>query len=73
MDDTKLLKDISIAKRVYVLKTFLYDVTLVNESTAIGLVHNGNRVAKFDLSDNQVFMRIFMEHLDLEQTEYKVL
>jgi len=56
-----------------VLKTFLYDVTLVNESTAIGLVHNGNRVAKFDLSDNQVFMRIFMEHLDLEQTEYKVL
>ncbi|XP_066933494.1 cilia- and flagella-associated protein 43-like [Clytia hemisphaerica] len=51
LDDTKKLKDISIQKKTFVLKSYIYDVIVVNNSTAFGLVHQGKRVVKYNLDD----------------------
>lgn len=54
MDSTLFLKDVSICKQNYLLKTFIYDVAAISRDTAYGIVHQSKKVAKLSLSPYEV-------------------
>ncbi|XP_057306385.1 cilia- and flagella-associated protein 43-like [Hydractinia symbiolongicarpus] len=47
MDSTRLLKDVSISKQTYLLKAFTYDICIISNDVAFGVVHQGKKIAKF--------------------------
>ena len=54
MDDTKLLKDMAITKRSYLLKSFIYDIVVLSNEDAYGIIHEGMKVAHFTLDLQEV-------------------
>ena len=54
MDDTRLLKDMAITKRSYLLKSFIYDVVVLSNEDAYAIIHEGMKVAHFTLDSKEV-------------------
>ena len=60
MDDSKLLKDVSLSKKIYILKSSVYDICIINEELLVGIIHDGNRIAKFNLGQEQVSLWVIL-------------
>ena len=59
MDSTRLLKDISVQKRTYLLQNYIYDIAAIPKTLAFGIIHNGKKIAKFTFAEFEVFDYLF--------------
>ena len=63
MDSTRLLKDVSVQKRTYLLKNYIYDIAAISKTLAFGIIHNGKKIAKFTFAEFEVFDYLFAFHM----------
>jgi len=62
MDQTKLLKDVSINKKNHLLKSFVYDIVIVSKDVAFAIVHQGKKIAKYLFDEKEeTFVNMVMD------------